>query len=135
MDLNASLEQILNSGNAFGKRFYEILFDRYPESKQYFNGVDMKRQELVLTMALKLIEQYYTEGYPSIEQYLQHMGTRHSDVGVPRDFYPKWRDAMLHTLEQFHGDEWSESLSDDWSEAIDRASEVMFHGYDQRKGF
>ena len=99
---------------------------------EYFEGIDMNRQRLVLTMALKLLEQYYTNRFLSIEQYLHTMGTRHSDHRVPRDMYPEWKDAMLVTLEGFHGDQWNDDLAREWTEAIELATDVMFRGYDKR---
>ena len=134
MDIEKSLELILHSGEQFGSSFYDIFFERCPKAAEYFKDTDMRRQSLVLTMALQLLAQYYASGFLSIEQYLQTIGTRHDDYGVPREMYTDWRDAMLAALEKFHGDQWNDALAKQWHEAIERSSEVMFRGYDNRAG-
>jgi len=134
MEIHESLQRIMKSESLFGDTFYEIFFDQCPAACKHFERVDMKRQALVLTMALTLIEQYVANGYPAIAQYLRHLGTAHGDKGIPREMYVNWRDAMLTSLEKFHGDEWNDSLSDAWAEAIDATTQVMFEGYDHRVG-
>jgi hemoglobin-like flavoprotein len=134
MTLSSSLEKILQSGDTFGDLFYKIFFERTPEAKQYFEGVDMKRQSLTLTMALKLMGEYQAKGYPAIRQYLESIGTRHKDRGVPRETYAAWSDALLTALARFHGDDWDDALAGQWSDAIDATTMVMFDGYDHRAG-
>lgn len=132
MNIHQSLEQILRSKSGFGQSFYEVFFSRYPHVQQHFDGVNLQRQALLLTMALIVIERYFYEPFPATEQYLQYLGTRHNEWEIPRELYPQWKDAMLTTLEQFHGDDWSEDLGRQWSEAIGRATELIFEGYDER---
>jgi hemoglobin-like flavoprotein len=134
MDLDMSLEQILRSGDQFGNLFYEIFFEQHPEAKRYFDGIDMKRQGLMLTMALKLMGEYHAKGYAAINHYLEHLGTRHSDRGVPTEVYTDWADSLLATLERFHGKEWNGDLAEEWRDAVSATSEVMFKGYDKRVG-
>jgi hemoglobin-like flavoprotein len=134
MDIEKSLKLILQSGDQFGASFYDIFFERCPKAAEYFKDTDMSRQSLVLTMALQLLAQYYANGFLSIKQYLQTIGTRHDDWGIPREMYTDWRDAMLAALEKFHGEQWNDALANQWREAIERATEAMFHGYDRRAG-
>lgn len=135
MDINSSLEKILESGDRFGSLFYRVFFDGNPNAKKYFKSTDMARQSLVLTMSLKLIGEYHAKGYPAIRHYLQHVGTRHSDIGVPRDMYPVWSDALLTSLKQFHGKDWNDALAKDWKDAVSGAAKAMFDGYDRRVSF
>ena len=134
MGIHESLEQIMKSERLFGKMFYETFFARCPEAADHFASVDMERQALVLTMALTLIEQFYTNGYPAIAQYLQHLGTGHSDKKIPQEMYADWRDAMLASLKEFHGDNWNDTLETDWSDAIGATTNAIFQGYDHRVG-
>jgi hemoglobin-like flavoprotein len=134
MDLHMSLEKILHSGDQFGDLFYEIFFESHPEAKKYFDGIDMKRQSLMLTMALKLMGEYHAKGYAAINQYLEHLGTRHSDRGVPQEVYTDWSDSLLTALSRFHGKDWNETLAEEWRDAVVATSKVMFNGYDKRVG-
>jgi len=134
MDLNTSLERILQSGDKFGDLFYAVFFERNPEAKQYFDGADMQRQSVMLTMSLKLMGEYYSNGYAAVESYLKHLGTFHSDRGVPREIYDKWTEALRETLSQFHGDDWNDDLAEDWRNSMDATTKAMFGGYERRVG-
>ena len=135
MNIQDSLDKILNTQDVFGEIFYDVFFDQYPEAETYFRGMDMHRQALVLTMSLKLVEEYSLNGYLAIEKYLEYLGNKHSDRGIPKELYPKWRDSMLVALKRFHGDEWTDALGSEWRLAIDGASDVLFRGYDHRSPF
>jgi hemoglobin-like flavoprotein len=134
MEIKESLKKILESDRVFGEMFYEVFFDHCPEAKPYFAETDMDRQALVLTMVLTLVEQHYNNDFTAVDEYLQHIGTRHADRGIAKYLYTPWRDAILKTLEQFHGDEWSTHLAEQWGDAIETVTETMFRGYEERKG-
>lgn len=134
MEIQDSLKRILQSEQLFGTMFYEVFFERCPEAKKYFAETDMKRQALVLTMALTLIEQHYNHDFAAVDQYLQHIGNKHADRKIPQALYESWQEAMLATLESFFGGDWSEHLADQWRDAIESVTDTMFRGYDERMG-
>ena len=134
MEIRESLRKVLDSRELFGAIFYEEFFDRYPEAKQYFTGVDMDRQALVLTMALTVIEHHHNGSLGAVEHYLHHLGTAHHRRGIPLDLYPKWIETMLHTFQRFLGDDWEPALADQWRQALEKTYEVMQQGYERRVG-
>jgi hemoglobin-like flavoprotein len=134
MTIAESLRKILESERLFGSMFYDVFFTRSPEARKYFDGVDMKRQALVLTMALQMMEQFHTNGYAAIDHYLRHIGHHHHDRDVPRELYADWRDSLLVALEQFLGADWSDDLRGEWERAIASATTAMFRGYDEPIG-
>jgi len=134
MDLAASLDKILASDHEFGEMFYDVFFEQYPVAKDYFEGVNMRNQALMLSVSLRLIGDYHKRGFAAIGHYLQILGTRHADRRVPQEMYPLWRDSLLTTLDKFHNGDWSGALANEWSEAIEAISQVMFEGYDKRTG-
>lgn len=132
MNIHESVVRIMKSQDVFGEAFYEVFLGRYPEAQPYFSGIDMKRQALVLTMSVSLIEEYSSSGYPATEKYLKYLGSRHHRLAIPKDLYPKWREAMIETLQRFLGNEWTDELAAEWTNAINRCASVMFEGYSQR---
>jgi hemoglobin-like flavoprotein len=129
MTIQDSLHQILGRKEVLADLFYVIFFERFPGVQQYFSKVDLRRQALLLTMALMVIERHYTHRYAATEMYLKYLGTQHHLRGIPQDHYANFREALLATMEQFHGKEWDPALAGQWREAIDRATETMFQGY------
>ena len=111
--------------------FYDIFLDRHPEVRKFFVGVNLAHQAAVLRMMLLLIDQYYRQPTPAIEQYLKILGYRHGQWKIEAELYPKFRDCLLETLGRFHGVEWSGDLEAEWHAAIDKAAGVMLQGYSE----
>jgi hemoglobin-like flavoprotein len=132
VDIHESIEEIVQARDELGTMFYEHFLAKYPELQKHFQYVDLKRQSMLLINALLIIERHGTDSTPATELYLQHLGTKHNDLGIPEDTYESWVKAMLETMQKFHGSDWTPSLEEQWRQAFDRAIELMFHGYDQR---
>ena len=129
MNIHASVEQVLQSREIIGNTFYDVFFRRHPEVRGYFAGVNLARQGVLLTMAIAVIEQYYKRSYPATERYLHYLGTRHEELGIPASAYPGFRDALLETLAQFHGQDWTAELAAEWQAAIDKTTQTMLESY------
>lgn len=131
MEINQSLEQVLSSQESLGDLFYDKFLTQYPEVKKYFEGINLDRQAVLLTMALVVITQYYLNPYPATAKYLRYLGSKHHDGGIPTALYSKWTEAMLATLKEFHGDDWDDHLAEQWTKAIAQSAECMFDGYQE----
>jgi hemoglobin-like flavoprotein len=129
LDLSRSLDTILQSRRIFGELFYEVLFRRFPKIRLYFDGVDMDRQALVVTMALDSVRHHAAGDYPAVRLYLQHLGSQHHRKGIPADLYPMWCDAMMIALERFLAEDWDEELAAEWRVALNHATHTMVEGY------
>jgi hemoglobin-like flavoprotein len=129
MDIRDSLEHILQHKGIFGNQFYGVFFDRCPEARQYFAGVDLTSQEDQLTMALTVMERFRAKGDPAMAAYLKYLGHKHNRRAVPPELYPKFGDALLVALEQFHGADWNVTLASERRDAIACTTQVMLTGY------
>jgi hemoglobin-like flavoprotein len=129
MDLHESLQRILASKQVIGDSFYEALLARHPEFGPYFEGIDLRRQAVLLTMQLTVIESYHRLRSLSTRLYLQYLGTKDHSLGIPQERYGPFRDTLLEVMQRFLEDEWTEELGSEWKTAIDEASAVMFEGY------
>lgn len=129
MEIRQSLNEILDSKDEFGRMVYERFLETYPELQHHFARVNMKRQAILLTTALMIIERHYSQPTPAIELYLRFLGTKHHDLGVGTDDFPKFFEAIFHTLKRFHGEKWSADLERQWRDAIEQATSAMFEGY------
>ncbi len=130
MDIHDSLQLILQAKDQLAGLFYERFLADYPEVRPFFEKVDFARQRVLLTTTLMIIERNYTEPTPAIEQYLQYLGTRHRAMEIPRSSYAKWIKSMMAAMRQFHGQQWSPELEQQWRSAIERARQLMLQGYD-----
>jgi len=132
MNLQESLHTILAQSETLADLFYLVFLERYPEVRQHFQGVNLRQQGVLLTMALMVMERHDSGSYPATEMYLRYLGSKHHDRGIPRHLYPHFRDALLAALERFHSKDWGAELAAQWGGAIDRASATMLEGYQER---
>jgi hemoglobin-like flavoprotein len=112
--------------------FYARLFAQHPELEQHFRNTSIQHQAAILTMELSVIEAFYVRKSEAAGMYLQLLGTKHKGRGIPEEAYPHFRDALLESLEQFHGADWSENLACEWGKSIDLSIKKMMEGYGQR---
>ena len=131
MDISESLDRILHARDALGKLFYDHFLSTYPEVRHYFDNVDFNRQRVSLVTALMVVERHHANPTPAVEQYLKYLGAKHNEMGIPKKEYPKWVEAMIESMAQFHSDQWTTSLEKQWREAIAQAIEPMLEGYEQ----
>ncbi len=130
MTLTESVSKILSRTGALTPQFYERFFELVPEAKSFFEATNMQHQAVVLRMALQMVEQFFTHGYEAIGEYLRVLGYKHRERGIPVELYAEWRDSLLDALEEFHGDEWNDSLADEWTGALNQSIDRMIEGYE-----
>lgn len=130
MNISQSIHEILNRDAVVADLFYDIFLDRHPEVRQFFVGVNLGEQAIVLTMMLSVIEDFYRHSYPTTARYLRLVGQKHKARGIPKDLFPIFSQCLRETLERFHGQDWNAQLSEEWQNGIDKASEVLLEGYE-----
>ena len=129
MDICDSVHQVLGQKESFADVFYLVFLENYPEVRQHFAQVNFKHQNALLTMALMVMERHYRYHYPATEMYLNYLGTKHDERGIPPQLYPLFRDALMASLQRFHGQAWDDHLAQQWRIAIDETMESMIRGY------
>lgn len=134
MNINDSINEILDSDLRFGRSFYDTFFKRDPRVEKYFQGVNMHRQAAILTMTLLVIENYRAAQRPAMATYLRELGVKHKEWEIPLEMYSVFRDALLETLAQFHGKDWNDVLALQWDTAVDHTIREMIKGYETPTG-
>ena len=130
MDIRTSLELILaGTRPRFSERFYENFFGHYPEVEAYFSGVDLRRQGILLAMALQHIVDHHLRPHLAMKNYLRVLGNRHHQLGIQVSDYQKFEGALLTTLRDFHSEQWNEELASQWRTAYERAIPFMIEGH------
>ncbi len=130
MDFQESVNRVLNSDRIVTDGFYDALIGRYPEYGRFFTETNLAQQAAMLQMALIAVRHAPNLKIPA-QEYLRVLGTRHRRREVPKELYSGFVEVLVDKLGEFHGPDWSESLADQWREALDRAVEYMFEGYEK----
>lgn len=105
------------------KLFYGRLFEIAPEVQPLFTG-DMTEQGKKLTQMLAIA----VNGLPKIEAIapaVQELGVRHNDYGVEPQHYDSVGAALLWTLEQGLGDDFTDEVKAAWTATYTTLATVM----------
>ena len=130
MNIRDSLQLILASTSPrFSERFYENLLSHHPELEARFAGVDLKRQGVLLAMALQVIVEHQLRPHLAMKNYLKLLGNRHHLLGIPPSDYKKFEISLLTTLGDFHDKQWSPQIANEWRTAFEQATELMCEGH------
>jgi hemoglobin-like flavoprotein len=130
MDIRVSLQLILSSSNPrFSERFYQNFFSHYPKVEEWFAGVDLRRQGVMLAIALQVLVEHHLHHHVVTKQYLRLLGNRHHRLGIPVSDYQEFESALLATLGQFHAEQWNEELARQWRSACTEAMQLMGEGH------
>lgn len=104
--------------------FYEHFFDMLPEAKSFLDGIDIKVQENALiqflnTMILSL------SSVEDVKPDIQAMKAQHQRHGVQDEHYLPIGDALLITLEEILGEEFTPEMEEAWMKVYTRLVILM----------
>ena len=105
------------------KLFYNRLFELDPSLKSLFKG-DMKTQGKMLMQVVD----YAVTGLDRLDTIIlaiQNLGIRHAGYGVKDEYYETVGEALLWTLEQGLGKDFTPDVKDAWVEAYKLLSDIM----------
>lgn len=103
--------------------FYGKLFELDPSLKSLFKG-DMKEQGKKLMATLNLAVMSLTK-LDTILSAVKELGRKHVQYGVPDQSYATVGQALLWTLDQGLGDEFTDEVKAAWTETYATISNVM----------
>ncbi|MEI2578121.1 adenylate/guanylate cyclase domain-containing protein [Scytonema sp. PRP1] len=121
--VQSSFEKVKPIADKAAELFYQRLFELNPSLRHLFKG-DMKQQQRKLMDMLALA----VEGLRQPEQIIpavQDLGRRHGGYGVKDEFYDTLGQALLWTLAQGLGVEFTTPVREAWQEAYTFLSEIM----------
>ena len=125
--LRSSFELVATANPTFTTRFYEILFERYPQARPLFPEGGMARQAEMLTTALVAVLDHL-EDAPWLKTALGTLGAKHAGYRVTREMYDWVGASLLATLAEVAGPAWTPELQGEWAEAYGAIVSMMLAG-------
>lgn len=125
--VQSSFHQIAPRLIAFGDRFYALLFELNPELRPLFKKDIAVQTRMLLSMLSSLVKGL-KPGAPEIEGGLRALGCRHNAYRATLADYDKISCALLLTLEEFLGDDFTPEVHDAWTAVFRVISGVMIEG-------
>lgn len=108
-------------------RFYEILFERYPQARPLFQRNAPEQQQKMLQEALVAVLDHL-EDAPWLTSTLGALGAKHAEYGVTEQMYDWVGECLLATLEEIAAEDWSKEMASEWGDAYGAIQEMMLAG-------
>lgn len=125
--LRSSFELVAEREPYITKRFYEHLFEKYPQSRPLFSRNAPAKQQEMLQQALAAVIDNL-EDVEWLSRELKALGSKHVGYGVTDEMYGWVGDALLTTLAEIAGDQWTPALSSAWTNAYGAIAGLMQEG-------
>lgn len=125
--LSSSLELVASRQPEITPRFYEILFERYPQAKPLFGRNDSKEQAKMLQEAIVAVVEH-VEDAAWLTETLQGMGKKHVSYGVTEEMYPWVGECLIATLAEIAADDWTDDIEKAWVDAYGAITALMLEG-------
>ena len=125
--IRESFELAKPIGDQIINRFYDNLFLDFPQTKDFFQQVDLPKQKEVLLNALVTTVDNLDKP-ESLSLFLLHLGESHLNYGINEKYYDWIGQTFLKTLAQFLGRYWNEALSKQWNEVYQFISKTLKKG-------
>jgi hemoglobin-like flavoprotein len=125
--LRESFDRVLEREPNLTHRFYDHLFALHPQAKPMFHRSPRATQEKMLADALVSVIDHL-EDSPWLVEKLGAMGIKHVDYGVTPEMYPWVGEALVATLAEVSGPDWSDELAREWGAAYGAITSLMLAG-------
>ena len=121
--IEESFAAVAPRGAALVARFYERLFEDYPQVKPMFKSEPHARQKMLLGALVLVVENLRKP--EKMKPALEQLGVKHNDYQVVPEQYQAVGSTLLKTLAEFAGDIWGSELEDAWGAAYGAISQQM----------
>lgn len=125
--LHSSLALVLERRPQFTPRFYELLFGRHPEARALFSRNSAENQQRMLQEAIVAVVDHVDDA-EWLGATLRAMGQKHVEYGVTPEMYPWVGEALLATLAEIAGPDWTPAVEAAWTEAFGAIEATMLAG-------
>ena len=124
--LRSSFELVSDRRPDLTMRFYEILFERYPQLEKLFSR-DRTAQSNMLAGAIAAVLDHL-EDAPWLQSTLGSLGAKHTTYGVTEEMYGMVGDALLATLAEVAAEALTPVVAAQWTEAYGAIAGMMQAG-------
>jgi hemoglobin-like flavoprotein len=121
--VQSTFEKVHPLSDITAEMFYNRLFELDPSVQSLFKG-DMKEQGRKLMHMISLAVSRLNR-LETLVPAVQALGTRHVDYGVKHEHYDTVGAALLWTLEQSLGGDFTPEVKEAWAEAYHLLTDVM----------
>lgn len=97
--------------------FYQRFFAKHPEVTELFSPSLAPQQQMLNETLTAVID--HLDDARWVKTNMEALGIRHQGYEVTAEMYDWWIEALLETLEDLSGTDWSERLARVWREQLE----------------
>ena len=106
------------------ERFYEIFFERRPDTLELFGAHSIAEREEMIRETLHSLHALY-EGQVWLDDNLVALGKSHWEYGVTEDMYPSFVDSLIDCGQEILGDEFDNDAVASFRSAVTTIAQQM----------
>jgi hemoglobin-like flavoprotein len=125
--LQSSFAAMIDAEPELTRRFYEILFSRYPQVVPLFPPGSRRRQEQMLGQALLALVEHLDDSAWLVDT-LPALGARHVHYGVTDEMYAWVGECLLAAMAGASGEQWTPEVEAGWTAAYQAVAGLMIQG-------
>lgn len=119
-----SFRAISGRGESFITRFYEIFFAAYPKADELFSQTDWPQQTRKMLLTIMMVVDNLRDA-SHIKKMLYEANLVHQKFSLDIKDFDALTDAMISTLAEFSGTDWSNEIEDSWRAAFAKINALM----------
>jgi hemoglobin-like flavoprotein len=131
--IEANLAIVSNAAPDVVARFYARLFEQNPELRALFGRRSSAAQERMVLDAIVAVVDHMDDAL-WLSATLRPLGAKHLSYGVRDDMYPLVANALIATLREASGSDWSPSVEAAWAGALGAVAGEMIAGAKEVEG-
>jgi len=122
--LRSSFALVVEREPEVTRKFYDVLFAKYPAAKPLFASRSRGDQERMLRDMLVAVIDHLEDG-PWLQSQLAALGQKHVGYGVRPEMYAWVGESLLATLAAVAGPAWTPELNQAWTDAYGAIAGLM----------
>ncbi len=123
LEVQASLEILLEDEEAFAEKFYNKVFERAPQVRQLFKSNLIDQGRMLTHMLGGVVYSLSRPEYLALG--LRALGEQHQHYGVKAKHYPLVKDVLLETIYEQLGETATPEVQACWAQAIEKVISLM----------
>jgi len=124
--LESSFKALEPVGEQVTRKFYESLFQKFPDVAPLFSGTTVEEQHKKLWAALKLVVNSLRSP-EKLTKALEELGKRHGGYGAVEAHYGAVAETLLGVMKEFAGDLWTTDVESAWITALNTVAGIMIN--------
>ncbi len=123
LEVQATLDLLLQEEDKFAMRFYDRVFERAPEVRELFKSNMLDQGRMLTHMLGGVIHGLSRPDHLVVG--LKKLGDQHRKYGVNKSHYPVVKEVLLETIYEQLGEEATDDVKDCWRQAIETVIALM----------